>query len=110
MVNFGHYPEDSLNHPMMIIALLSIFDLKVTKSILTNLFFGTIPMVKSQSLKLSKDLAKNCINSTQHFLITQTQKKHLIRNNARFKELKSNNIVLNIPGPTKLKSSIKKPF
>ena len=75
MVSIGHYPGDSLNHPIMITALLSIFDINVTESILTNLFSETTPMGKSQSLKSSKDLAKNCINPTQHFLITQRQKK-----------------------------------
>ena len=51
-------------------------------SLLWNHSHGQKPNLKS-----SKDLAKNCINSTQHFLITQRQKKrHLIRNNARFKQ------------------------
>ena len=76
MANFGHYPGHNLNHPMVITALLSIFHVKVTESIVTSLFLGTTHTIKSQNLKSSRDLGKNCLNSRQHFLIIQRQKKN----------------------------------
>ena len=57
---------------MLITALLSALDLKVN---FMNLFVGTTLIVLSQNLKSSEDLLKICLNSTQHFLINQTQKE-----------------------------------